>query len=603
MSDLATLIGNSDLFQVEVELRPIAQIISLLNDNSKKLDRRVSMLENEIKLFVRQNDYDKAYQALVDRIALTEDRMAQMSSRFAALSGDVKTLESKLNLTIDERVNDILISTNMKIQHAVGGVDAQVQMLGGQMKQMKEQLDSITANKKVDLNVLMATVKQNSSDIAKIKNRMNDDRQMINEKIQKSRSTSLDKLDAIDTSVLNMKIEDNESLLKQVNQQKAVLLDVVEELNKIKEKLEMEKMKVPEIQETQKIVEDRKLNVGNGNLNTVALETELSKLENDFESHQDKVVAAMNAIQFELQQIRDHGEGLAGLPPLNLANVVPSFFNNPSFTWSRNDDSAEEDFESNQSSLNSIRSGKHHTRPSIAMISRNLKRSSDALDAISSNASSECQTPITQNRSKVGFGIPKRESEPIVVTEKVDVDEIISKIKNELDIQGMKDTFKQIKNEHTQAMSTIERKIEREYVERLFDKFRVIIHGLNDRIKELASLNNDCATRQDMQLVVQFLKNMPKESRPGTAVKKGPSCLFCNRPKTSIAGEISPRTAAMAGSPPVRSVANEGSSCEFIYGDGQAYRRDENFQSFPHFDFLPPLPGKTTSNSVSPKKA
>lgn len=423
----------------------------------------------------------------------------------------------------------------------------------------------------------------------------------------------------IDTSGLNMKISDNSTLLNQINQQKEVLLEVVSELNKIKEKMSMPLMAPPQIIETKTIIEEKlpdsrknamsnRTSNANGSLNTVKLETELSKLENDFDSHQSKVVAAMNAIQFELQQIRDHGEGLKGLPPLNLANVVPSFFNNPSFTFSRHENEEEDSYENDENqSLEGSRSQNEieierfdeikidrDKKPSTMNIRIHQIDSGDDADESDMIAPREIKMKKKKkkkrdsNESDATFN--DKENSSFIQKPELNISEVIEKVKEELDIQSINNNVNKVSNEYSEVMSAIERKIDREYVERLFDKFRSIIHGINDRVKELADLNNDFATRQDFHNLLQFVKNMPKELRPGTVLKKGPACLFCGKPKASLVGSIPPNVAASAGKPPVGSVVTDGNSVEYVYGEGQAFiKNDTNFQSFPRFDALPPL--------------
>ncbi|OHS99419.1 hypothetical protein TRFO_34089 [Tritrichomonas foetus] len=621
MNDLSSAVGgNNELLQVDVEIRPIAKVLSLINDHIKAQNRRISYLEDEIKTFVKKDEYDKAYEALISRISSTEDKMAQTISRFNALSSDVQNLESKFNKTLDEHLNDMLVTTNTKIRSASSAFDSQISILTEQIEQLKEKINKIEdPQSKVDLTVFGKFIKQNTVDIEELKQKINGLHSGAGNLGFNNGNNAKD-FKEIDTSGLNLKITDNNSLLTQVNQQKAVLLELVSELNKVKEKMSMPVTAPPKIIETKTIIEERKnpvegsperksvivRNIGNGNLNTVQLETELSKLENDFDSHQSKVVAAMNAIQFELQQIREHGEGLAGLPPLNLANVVPSFFNNPSFTFSRveeeesldeyqSEDFKPEDFKPEDLKLGTL----HKTKPppNGSQITRQAYESDD----------SDFETPRRERR-RDGRSLNKARQSPerpgtaekiettTIIKQEVDMDEIVNNIKKEFDFDSIKKSFNQYTNEHREAMSALDRKIDRDYVERLFDKFRSMIHSLNDRVKELAGSNSDYATRQDIQNVIQAIKSMSKSERPGTVLKKGPTCLFCGRPKATIAGSIPPNVAASAGRPPVRSLVGDGPTVEYVYGEGHAFRRDDvNFRSFPHFDALPPLAKETQS--------
>lgn len=646
-NDLSTHIAsNQELVQVDVEIRPMTKVLSLINDHLKSQDQRISILEEEIKTFLMKSKYDSDHDALIKRVSETEDRMSQTSKRISSLNNNVQSLEAQLNQTLESQISNVLVTTNTRIKNAAQSFDSQFELVNNQISTLKNQLNHLNnEQEKVDLTVFGNFIKQNTLDIESIKQELNiigskfysENPQAIlySSNIHKEKTYFKD----IDTSGLNMKISDNSTLLNQINQQKDVLLEVVSELNKIKEKMSMPLMPPPQIIETKTIIEEKvvdsrknamsnRTSVTNGGLNTVKLETELSKLENDFDSHQSKVVAAMNAIQFELQQIRDHGEGLKGLPPLNLANVVPSFFNNPSFTFSRHENEEEDSYEIDENqSLDGCRSQNdieierldeikidRDKKPSMMKLRIQQVGSDSDADESDMRAPKEIKMKKKKkkkrNSTESDATFKDEGSSPKIIQKpELNISEIIEKIKQEIDVQTIHNTFIKINNEYTEVMSAIERKIDRDYVERLFDKFRSIIHGINDRVKELADLNNEFATRQDFLNLLQLVKNMPKEIRPGSVLKKGPACLFCGKPKTSLAGSIPPNVAANAGKPPVGSVMADGNSVEYVYGEGQAFiRSDANFQSFPRFDALPPLDklsssdlSKINSNSLNTK--
>lgn len=631
---------GQELLKVDIEARPIANVLSLINEHLKSQNNRIEILEEAIKTFLAKSDYETSYTAMIKRISITEDRMAQALSRVSNLSTDVQAIEPRITKSFEDQVSNILVTTTTKLKNITQSFDSQIDLINTQLAKVKDTIANLeNDNKKVDLTVFGKFIKQNTIDIENLNKSLAD----LKFKCQIKRRESIEDDSHIDTSRLNMKITDNESLLNQVNQQKQVLLDLVDEVNVIKEKIDMPPIPPPQIIETKTIIETKnespkskiqmlnEVYTSNNNLNTVQLETELSKLENDFDNHQSKVVAAMNAIQFELQQIRDHGEGLKGLPPLNLANVVPSFFNNPSFTFSRveeEEDSSELD--DSQSFDSSVNEGKvsdvkiSNNKSSTEMIQLNrLRLPSDDEYNYESEITLKERKKRRKARKKNKLPTLKVEEEdndedneygdeePAVnhhtvetIVQEADYDKIINDVTKQLDLELIKSKFETFQHQHSEAMSALDRKIDRDYVERLFDKFRVMIHGINNRVKELADLNSDFATRQDFLNLLQIVKNLPKESRPGTAVKKGPECLFCGKPKAGVTGSIPLNVAASAGKPPIRSVLGDGSNVEYVYGEGQAFRRDDaSFQSFPHFDALPSLSKRVSFNLSNPGHA
>lgn len=134
--------------------------------------------------------------------------------------------------------------------------------------------------------------------------------------------------------------------------------------------------------------------------------------------------------------------------------------------------------------------------------------------------------------------------------------------------------LRRAQEEHRLVMGAFDRKIDRDYVERPFDKFRLMIVSLGDRVKELATSSGLYATREDVEMLAAVLRKITNDVRPASALKKGASgCLFCGRPRTAITGQISPRTAALAGNAPVRSVVAESNRGTLIYGETEAFKK------------------------------
>ncbi|KAK8866420.1 hypothetical protein M9Y10_009382 [Tritrichomonas musculus] len=608
MSDFTSILNQRDLFQVEVEFRPIVGLLNYLNEELKSLGKRITSLESVSKTHVLLEDHESAIKTMDERVTSVEERLNSISTTISCISTDVKNIESKTNLTIDERMNDILVSTNMNIKHSANTIDAQVRQNCEMLKTLKQEIDNLSSPKdEPNLKTLNENVKKNTNEIKVLKKK-------IAELTSDEDIISQYKNGDPNNNGIELKMKENiNSALNQFDQQKEDIGKLTSEINEIKERLSIaEGVLMQKDDDAISISSISSSTTQPKNLDIDDLSRfneDLLNFKNQFDDHQSKVVSAMKAIQFELQQIRDNGQGLLDLPPLNLYNVVPSFFNEDKKILSLSDSESapvlelaenptEEEDEEKKKEKEPKRNFKKEVERmkyyNIQPILRNKKNEEDTTNQ------TKCVVIKTDDS-------PPRHSpiERPAPNSNIDVNQIIRQIKNELNMNEIQNSFKQFKKDHDEIINSIERKVDREYVERLFDKFRIIVHGMNDRVKELASLTADYATKEDFKLVVQIVKNLPKDGKSGTAVKRGPTCLFCGRPKTSIAGEISPRTAAMAGSAPVSNVGSKDgdTSCEFVYGDGQAYyKRDENFQSFPHFDVLPPLPANDSDNEKSVSK-
>lgn len=551
MTDVTTVISSGNILQVDIGANPIVKVLNFLIDSVKTLDSRILSLENISPTHVTRQEHESLGTDIKSQISTINDNLNTMNNKLLGVTTDMKNLESKVNLTINDKITEILISTNMKVQSAVSSIDAEVQDNVRLVNDLKADVNEfINKMNKVNFEQLSRSVSENAKDISTIRKEL-----------------ETQKLNEFDTSKLNIKIDDDGKIVEQINQHSKFILELVSEINKMKEEMTT--------------INDQKFDKAN----SVDIEENISKLRSEFDNNQNDLISAMKAIQNELQTIRDNADGLENLPQMDLQSIVESYFNPP---YSNRIEKPEDPAVVDHRVINMA------DIPLVPVVKRDGDSNQNAKNP---NSNIMLSSPISTRSSDL-FALERRSSvqsvqpsTPVVVTEKVDVDDIVRRIRKEIDLPSIQDTFSRFRKEHNEAMSAVERKVDREYVERLFDKFRIIVHNLNDRFKELVSLNDEYATKEEVSLIVQVLKALPKESRPGTAVKKGPSCLFCGRPKTSVAGEISPRTAAMVGTAPVQNVTMEGNStCEYIYGDGQAFRRDENFQSFPHLDVLPPLP-------------
>lgn len=148
-------------------------------------------------------------------------------------------------------------------------------------------------------------------------------------------------------------------------------------------------------------------------------------------------------------------------------------------------------------------------------------------------------------------------------------------------LKEVKDMITTFISEKDDLMSAVDRKVDRDMVERLFNKFRTIVMSLNDRVNEMSGLLGRCATQQEVEAVAKVVTHIPAMSDKAAGVKIGPECLFCGRAKSSLAGQV-PASTALRGAGVTANVqtANPGN---FVYGDGSAYRGASVMESFPHF--------------------
>jgi hypothetical protein len=587
--EVAAAVSSEQLFHIEVETGPLNAVIGLLNDHLKRQDERIRVLESELKLRVRKQIYDEDRDILLARVSQCEGVVKRCSEQFVRVADDVHNMETRLNMTLTERLNENLVSLQMQIRTVTSALDEKIQILEGASQQHKRRIDELS-NRYIPppadeaIARLSTEIRQIHQDIAKLR----DDLEHIPPPTIVVQPPPMPPVPeptppppANEEPAPPLPEETvpgaSRGGQKPSTAAAAPHASVANALRATTAQAELADAPPPERSGLRLI----------GNLPTVdpvveSLGEELRDLQEEFGGHQKNVVLAMNAIRDEFQLIRTHGKGLQNLPPLNLANVVPSFFNNPSFRYHEEEEATapeltrEPDAPAGEPRASSTRSeGFASTSGSPLPSAQSSEgRSTDRIQVTGQ---------ITASILKSGG----REIEAPPPAE-IDVEGLVGKLRTELNVQEMRQIFEKMHADHVESLSALDRKIDRDYVERLFDKFRLMIVALGERVREVAAISDVYATREDVEMMARVLKKLADGQRPATALKRGPGCLFCGRPKTSITGQISPRTAAMAGAAPVRNVLGDSGKADFVYGDGQAFKRDA-FSSFPHLNTLPKL--------------
>lgn len=311
---------------------------------------------------------------------------------------------------------------------------------------------------------------------------------------------------------------------------------------------------------------------------------DILRIKNAVNRNEKDVRDVVLAIIDEFKLIRTNASGLEHLPPLNLATCVPSFFNNPSFTFDRHNNEYEELDESDRSSALPTA---HDTRDRMRRGRRGRYRddseNEDSVDRISEEETTpKKSTPFFKTKKISGLmhivsrqpqrtqGPPKPEfqedkksvrsedkasvksennnedsslvsSSPgrTVVPQSSGEQVVVHMVDKEslTKLQGEMEIFIKNKNE---LLSAVERKVDRDFVEKVFNKFRVIINGLNERVKEIAAAMDKFATQKDVQTVAEVLS------------------------KTAEMVEKSSKTSTKLP------VSNFGGQGDFVYGDDGA---------------------------------
>lgn len=135
-----------------------------------------------------------------------------------------------------------------------------------------------------------------------------------------------------------------------------------------------------------------------------------------------------------------------------------------------------------------------------------------------------------------------------ILTPSVSTDEIQEKVDHAIkaSISGFLDrikseTLKEVQSSLKvvdQATAKIDQKIDREFVERMFNKFRIIISDLKEKIDQIQGTFLSWVTREELQEVLERFVEQLQEVKDTAGASSKYKCLLCGRPRTHISGMI-----------------------------------------------------------------
>lgn len=89
-----------------------------------------------------------------------------------------------------------------------------------------------------------------------------------------------------------------------------------------------------------------------------------------------------------------------------------------------------------------------------------------------------------------------------------------------------------------QISTKIDQKIDRDFVERMFNKFRIIISDFKEKIDQIQSTFLGWVTREELQQVLEKFVDQLQEVKDTAGGSSKYKCLLCGRPRTHVSGMI-----------------------------------------------------------------
>ena len=96
----------------------------------------------------------------------------------------------------------------------------------------------------------------------------------------------------------------------------------------------------------------------------------------------------------------------------------------------------------------------------------------------------------------------------------------------------------EMQKEVDKAVNLIDNKIDRTFVEKMFDKFRIMMKEINDKIDGLQCSFLDWVTRDELEMVLQRFMNILNNKSDSAGTTSKFTCLLCGRPKDHLSGML-----------------------------------------------------------------
>ena len=216
----------------------------------------------------------------------------------------------------------------------------------------------------------------------------------------------------------------------------------------------------------------------------------------------------------ELRLLHGHADGMNDIPIQDFGSVAPSYFGEDP-DWERKSAVYSLSFPGKRPSVcNSARatwrapdleqpeqgSGRQAGKDGSIVIVQNPSSSKVSTEVTSAAVPSRMPSRLSTTTSVVAE-IESQGPDPSLFVGGEPVTSAMVR-----DLRFMLGCFNRDKDK---LMAAIDRKVDRDMVERLFNKFRVMIVQINDRVNEMATLTEKFASQKDVDTMATVIKNIP----------------------------------------------------------------------------------------------
>ena len=487
--------NQREMIGISVDTNKFVQVLQTLNNKLKDQDQRLAAVEAALKTFVKQEKYEADLEAARNVQRENDMKFEKANQRITDMAEEY-----------DGRLKEVIVSNQVAVKTVQDGLTSYIEQVAGQVNELKT-----------------GEVSPHDADALK--------REV---QVLKKSMGLIDSVDPTDEDrervARGMTPEEHLRILTEIRVNKANIARLADEISGLGRGGSVEESVAagaPEEEDFDLGGTDadvlrklaRRVAGLNSKVNKVVVRIENKEREDQKRDEEYRKI--VYALIDGLRLVHTHASGMDDIPVQDFATVAPEYFeadpnwqqksavyslsfpakrlsvmNSARATWRNAEEAAPAQEEG------SGRRGKE------VIIVQNPGTSRTSTEVMSAAIPARMQSRLSTTTSVVAE-IQSQAPDPSMVVGGEPVTSAMVR-----DLRFMLGCFHRDKD---QLMTAIDRKVDRDMVERLFNKFRVMVMQINDRVNEMAALTDKFASQKDVDTMASVIKTMP-------GFKDNPTC-------------------------------------------------------------------------------
>ena len=489
--------SQREMIGISVDTNKFVHVLQTLNNKLKDQDQRLAAVEAALKTFVKEERYEADLEAARNVQRENDLKFEKANQRVTDLAEEY-----------DGRLKEVIVSNQIAVKTVQDGLTSYIEQVAGQVNELRT--GEVNPHEADELKREVQVLKRSMGLVESLEP-TDEERERVARGMTPEEHLRI--LTAIRVNKANIaRLADEVSRLGRggaVDEGESAAVGAPEE-----EDLELGGADADVLRKLARRVAGLSSNV---NKVVVRIENKERADGKRDEEYRKIVYALIDGLRL----VHTHASGMDDIPVQNFATVAPDYFEaDPN--WQQKSAVYSLSFPAKRPSVvNSARATWRNAeeaapaqeeegtrRGKDVIIVQNPGTSRTSTEVMSAAIPARMQSRLSTTTSVVAE-IQSQAPDPSMIVGGEPVTSAMVR-----DLRYMLGCFNRDKD---QLMAAIDRKVDRDMVERLFNKFRVMVMQINDRVNEMAALTDKFASQKDVDTMASVIKTMP-------GFKDNPTC-------------------------------------------------------------------------------